>query len=751
MFERNLLNSFSVARSSAVKAAVGLLSCVTLFGSLAFAIVASHNFSEERRQYSDQTRKTYNFRFGQDSPFLPSNAQTEGGEFIQPGAFPTAQYCGHCHAGAYEQWRQSLHSNSFREPFYRKNVDLLSNTKGIEFSRHCEACHNPIALVSGAVTQNSPVVRKFDDDGLTCSTCHSIQKLSAPIGTGSYVMGVPAVMVDEKGNPIPGEVSDKEILAHPDRHSKAVMKGFYKSPEFCGACHLADIPSQLNSYKWLRGFSTYDEYQTSSFSKSTPVPYYQRTQTSCQDCHMTREAVPQGEYGAKGGSIASHRWLGGNTAVPFYYGYAEQLQKTATFLQNKALNVDIFALKKTNSEELIAPLGLKSFRVEPNSDAQVFVVIQNKGMGHSLIPEQRDMYEAWVEFTVKDASGREISHSGFLKPDGNLDEHAHSFTNRLVGDDGGLLVQHEIWKRRAVAFDNTIQSGRSALVRYEFHIPSDAKAPLTVTAKVNYRHFMQSFTDYILGPGQPPYPVVEMAAQSRTISIGENLSIAPGEDENSEWMRWNNFGIALLDQQQFSEAVQAFNEVVKLRPDYADGFTNIAIANLGWNKFSLAHDFVDKALQLSPGNARALYFRALIERNQGATVAEIADLEQVSKQFPQSRDARRELSISYFLSHQDALARREFEAVLAIAPDDVICHFYLSVLYRRAGMTAKATEQAALYEQKRDDDGAGARSLEFLRAHHDDRGESVPVHIHSNSNSSSGPGSTNSTNKSNFK
>jgi Tfp pilus assembly protein PilF len=728
MFERNLLNSSSIARSSVGKAAIALLSCVTLFGTLAFAI--SRNFREERRQYSDQIRKSYNFRFGQDAPFLPSNAQTEGGEFIQPGAFPTAAYCGHCHAGAYEQWSQSLHRNSFRAPFYKKNVDLLGSTKGIEFERHCEACHNPIALLSGAVTQDSHVNRSFDDDGITCSTCHSIQKLSVPIGTGSYVMGVPAVIVDERGNPIPGEVSDKEILAHPDRHSKAVMKEFYKSPEFCGACHLSNLPRQLSSYKWLRGFSTYDEYQTSSFSNSTPVPYYQRAQATCQDCHMGRETVPRGEYGTKNGAIASHRWLGGNTAVPFYYGYAEQLQKTTEFLQNKAINVDIFALTKPDSEELIAPLGLKSFRVEPNVDAQVFVVIQNKTLGHSLIPEQRDMYEAWVEFTVKDASGREISHSGFLKPDGNLDERAHSFTNRLVGADGNLLVQHEIWNRRAVAFDNTIQSGRSALVRYQFHVPPDAKTPLTVTARVNYRHFMPSFTSYVLGPGQPPYPVVEMAAQTRSINLGENRPVSPGEDENSEWMRWNNFGIALLDQQQFGEAIRAFNNVVKIRPDYADGFTNIAIADLGWNKFSLAHDFVDKALQLSPGNPRALYYRALIERNQSAVPAAITDLEQIEKLFPQSRDVHRELAISYFLAHQDARARQEFETVQTLAPDDVLCHYYLATLYHRLGMELQAKQQGDLYLQRRNGADTSTRSLTYLLAQPEMYNESLPDHVH---------------------
>ena len=59
-------------------------------------------------------------------------------------------------------------------------------------------------------------------------------------------------------------------------------------------------------------------------------------------------------------------------------------------------------------------------------------MIQNKNIGHSLIPEVRDLYEAWVEFTVKDAAGKEIYHSGFLKPDGMLDPRAHSFTNRPV-------------------------------------------------------------------------------------------------------------------------------------------------------------------------------------------------------------------------------------------------------------------------------------------------------------------------------
>ena len=44
--------------------------------------------------------------------------------------------------------------------------------------------------------------------------------------------------------------------------------------------------------------------------------------------------------------IASHRWLAGNTAVPFYYGYDEQLKQTIDFLKSgDYLNFDFFALK----------------------------------------------------------------------------------------------------------------------------------------------------------------------------------------------------------------------------------------------------------------------------------------------------------------------------------------------------------------------------------------------------------------------
>ncbi|HEY9127438.1 MAG TPA: multiheme c-type cytochrome, partial [Acidobacteriaceae bacterium] len=290
--------------------------------------------SPERKAYADKVRKTYNFSLVGGNISLPGNAAVEGDDFIQPGAFPSAKYCAHCHEEAYHQWRQALHSNSFRTPFYRTSVNIVMQTKGIQFARHCDSCHNPVAVLSGGLTQESIVDRKFDQDGLTCMTCHSIQKVQSTLGNGSYVMGVPAVMTDAQGKRIPGEVPYADILAHPDWHAKAVMQPLYQQPEFCSACHKANLPNPLNGYKWIRAFTAYDDWQNSKFSQRNPLTFYQADFTTCQGCHMKRgELTNLKEPGAKHGTFVSHRWLAGNTAVPFYYGMDEQLEKTIAFLR----------------------------------------------------------------------------------------------------------------------------------------------------------------------------------------------------------------------------------------------------------------------------------------------------------------------------------------------------------------------------------------------------------------------------------
>jgi Tfp pilus assembly protein PilF len=686
----------------------------------------------DRGEYAAKVASGYNYFFGKGDISTPGNAAVEGNTFIQPGAFPTAEYCGHCHQEAYHQWRQALHSNSFRTPFYRTSVNILNNTKGIQFSRHCDSCHNPIAVLSGGLTQNSVVNRSFDKDGLTCTTCHSIQKLQSTAGNGGYVMGVPAVMVDENCKRIPGEASYADILAHPDRHSKAVMQDFYHTPEFCAACHKANLPRPLNDYKFITAFTTYDEWQNSKFSQRNPLTFYTADFTPCQGCHMRRAANTLPEPGAKNGTFATHTWPAGNTAVPFYYGFDEQLSKTIAFLKSgNYLNVDLFALRKMKEGKTIAPLGSTPFTLAAGDVLQTLVVLQNKNIGHSLLPEVRDLYEAWVEFTVTDSNGNEIFHSGFIKPNGMLDERAHSFTNRPVNTDGVFVDNHKVFTIHSVAYDNTIPAGRSVLVRYEFQIPANASGQLTVTAKVNYRHLRQSYLNNVFGKDHPAYPIVELTSRSRTLNIGDNPAGPPAPQDNPDWMRWNNLGIAYLDQLQYADSIDAFAHVVQLRPDYADGYVNLGLTNIEWEQYSPARSELEHALKLSPGYARALYYLGLIERREAHSDAELADLTEVVRQFPQSRDARRELGITYYQRDDNQHAMEQFQALQAIDPDDLAAHYNLALLYRRMGMKDEAKQQAALFATKKLDPQAPSYSLSYLRNHPEITTESVPWHVHS--------------------
>ncbi len=695
----------------------------------------------ERHAYSEKIAAGYTYRTDKSHPFLPSNMQTDTGEFLDPRSFPTAQYCGHCHQESHTQWRQSAHSNSNRAPWYLKNVGLLNTEKGVEFSRHCEGCHDPIAVAAGAINPGAPKKRPYDQDGVTCMVCHSIQKIDTR-GTGSFTLAVPAVLVDENGAPITRPVSDAEILAHLDRHSKAVMKDFYRTSEFCSTCHKAALPQTLNGYKWQRAISLYDEWQNSSFAKESPLPFYKKDAVStCQTCHMQRENLITTDFGAKHGTLASHRWLGANTVVPQYYKFDEQSARIAAFLKNAVFNVDIFGLEVDGSRDsendaenkenkLIAPLGLTTYTLAPGARVTASVVIQNKGIAHSHVPEQRDMYESWVAFTVKNAKGEILEQSGELLPNGELDPAAHSFTNRLINKSGTLNARHEVWNNRVVAYNNTIQSGRSQLVRYSFTLPKDMSGGVQITATVKYRRFDEHFIDFGMGKQHYEQPVIDMVSATRTLVAGENKASTPDATENKEWMRWNNYGIALLDAQQYAASVNAFTKVAALRPDYADAYTNIAIADIQWEKYDEAIPSLGKSLALSPDNARALYYLALVERNEGDVNGAIEHLKKVAAQFPRSRDAHRELGFSYYQLHKYDMARAEYETVQSIDPDDLAAHYNLSILYRRLGLKDKASEQASYFADEKDDPTASTYALQYLRNHHEIAQESVPWHAH---------------------
>ena len=62
-------------------------------------------------------------------------------------------------------------------------------------------------------------------------------------------------------------------------------------------------------------------------------------------------------------------------------------------------------------------------------------------------------------------------------------------------------------------------------------------------------------------------------------------------------MRWNNYGIALLDALQYEKPPwKPSSRLPTLRPDYADAYTNMAVVEISWERYNDAKPHLQKAL-----------------------------------------------------------------------------------------------------------------------------------------------------------
>lgn len=754
------------------------LRLLVLLGVSGVVLFLSYGAGQASGQLAEAPTESKQFSSRQNSLpvksplFSPSNARTAAGQLIPVAQFFPAARCQQCHQDTHTAWSQSLHRNAAREPFYRESADILLKTKGIEFTRHCESCHTPVALFSGALTSTNPKAAapftKLDDEGVTCSVCHSITAATTN-GTGSYTIRRPALLANEDGSPRFGNFMDEEILADIPGHKRAVMRPLLKQAEFCATCHKVDAPPALNGYKHIRGFSAYDEWQQSGASQESVLPFYPRGERAdCRACHMPkveslndRAAKSIGSQVASLGNplsqlatqnpksetmkvIASHRWLGANTAAPLFYGQQAQVAATTQFLAQEVMDVDIFALRR-NAAGQIVPLGSSSPAAQtqklsllPGEDVTVEVVVSNRQAAHSFPPEVRDLYEAWVEFEALDATGKPLFHSGFLQPDGRLEESAHVYKQIILDEQGRQITRHQIWTTNIKAYDNTIAPGRSDVVRYRFCLPPDFAGEVTLRARLNYRRFNQEYTNYVLTRQQRQFtlPVVKMAESTFQLRAGEQTFSALAKP-TPEWKRWNDYGIGLLEQFQYGAAAQAFRQAAARNPTDPNLLVNIALAEMGTERFgpeltqfNQAEALLTTALQLAPNHARTRYYRAQVWRAQGRVTEAAEELRQLLAAYPRDREVQRQYGQTVLALGMMPAARQAFESILNIDPTDFLAWQFLASVYAGENRAQDSAYAQQMYLQWRDDPMADPSAARFYAAHPEWADERIRAHVH---------------------
>ena len=744
---------------------------------------------------------------GRESPFFPSAAQTTTGGKIPSDFFLESAACGECHKDVYEQWQSSMHHfSSFNNQFYRKSIEYMQETAGVQASKWCAGCHDHAMLFNGMF--EDPVRDQLDTPeahaGLACVSCHSIVHVPDTMGNGGFIIQYPklhGLAASEFG--IVRAVHNYVTNTAPAAHRRAFLKPFMLEDrsEFCSSCHKVHLDVPVNSYRWVRGFNSYDNWQASGVSgQGARSFYYPEQAQDCSDCHMP--LVPSNDPGSKDGMVRSHRFAAANSAVPYVNQDQRQLDEVTKFLQDDIVSVDIFALSPVSEDSaspqmvrsagqlsaatsfavgeeagarrgpvllrevgnLAAPLDRAAPRVRPGETVRIDVVVRTRKVGHFFPSGTVDAFDVWVEFEAFDAGGKRIFWSGAVAGGtGPVDPGAHFYRALQVDAHGNPIDKRNAFHMRGLLYARLIPPGAADVVHYRLTVPADASGPLTLRAKLNYRKFSHGYTAFAYAgkagagsfgegfddrqftydpadipdnvPGAikdriPVLPIIEMANAETVIHVGERDDEWSPQVQPTDWERWNDYGIGLLLQGDLRGAEHAFRRAVDADPEHPDGWLNVARSMVEEGRTSDAEPFLDKALELSPGLPRALYFRALARRAAGDYDGALEDLRVASAEYPRDRVVLNEIANILFLRREYSAAVEVLDRVAEIDPEDLQMHYTRMRCYRGLGDLEAAEREEALFLRYKADESAQTRTAELRRASPEDNNERQAIHEH---------------------
>lgn len=744
---------------------------------------------------------------GRESPFFPSAAQTTTGGKIPSDFFLESAACGECHKDVYEQWQSSMHRfSSFNNQFYRKSIEYMQETAGVQASKWCAGCHDHAMLFNGMFEK--PVRDQLDTPeahaGLACVSCHSIVHVPDTMGNGGFVIQYPklhGLAASDFG--IVRAVHNYVTNTAPAAHRRAFLKPFMREDrsEFCASCHKVHLDVPVNGYRWVRGFNSYDNWQASGVSgQGARSFYYPEQAQDCADCHMP--LVPSNDPGNKNGMVRSHRFAAANTAVPYVNRDQRQLDEVTKFLQDDIVSVDIFAMSPVTEDSaspqmmrssgqlsaatsfavgeevgarrgpvllrevgnLAAPLDKAAPRVRPGETVRVDVVVRTRKVGHFFPSGTVDAFDVWVEFEAMNAAGDRIFWSGAVAGGaGPVDPGAHFYRALQVDAHGNPIDKRNAFHMRGLLYARLIPPGAADVVHYRLTVPADASGPLTLRAKLNYRKFSHSYTAFAYAgkagagsfgegfddrhftydpadipdnvPGAikdriPVLPIIEMASAETVIQVGARNEEWSPNVEPTDWERWNDYGIGLLLQGDLKGAEHAFRRAVDADSQHPDGWLNVARSMVEEGRTSEAEPFLEKALELSPGLPRALYFRALARRAAGDYDGALEDLRGAAAEYPRDRVVLNEIANILFLRREYAAAVDVLDRVAEIDPEDLQMHYTRMRCYRGLGDLEAAEREETLFLRYKADESAQTRTAELRRASPEDNNERQAIHEH---------------------
>jgi len=514
--------------------------------------------------------------------------------------------CATCHPDAAKQWSTSAHSfASFGNPIYRFDVEQVRADLGRNESQHCGGCHDMPLMVDGLMTQaNIPAKDLRAHSGVTCRLCHGIQSTTKD-GNGSYVWS--RAPIDAPA------LDDPQSIA---RHKQQVAVKPQLGTELCVGCHRGFISADMNMPVHLSGLDEPGMWRNSAWTGNGMARIDKVDKKTCIDCHMEREAVSKDELGAKAGTLASHRFLGGHTWMASMRGDNEHLKLTQAKLAGVA-SIDVAGarIETPNTGSASWHLPADGAPIAPATRVAFDVVVRNLLAGHRFPGGVLDIQDTWVEVEVTDRHGARLAANGLRHATDPDDEDTHVLRTLVVDDKGRVLEEHEMARFRTQIATQTLAPREAQVVRYALDVPKDFKAdrlPLTVTARLRHRARtlkLQAIAcktartaegrEFIAGAkGARDVELDPCKAQPITLIAETRLDVGTGSVARSSrpaWERMYEHGMALVAtvSERLEEARTVLEAALAQAPD-ARAKAMVTI-QLGWvaSKQGRADDAID--------------------------------------------------------------------------------------------------------------------------------------------------------------
>jgi tetratricopeptide (TPR) repeat protein len=325
-----------------------------------------------------------------------------------------------------------------------------------------------------------------------------------------------------------------------------------------------------------------------------------------------------------------------------------------------------------------------------------------------------------------------------VQDDGHVDPAAHFYKALMVDNQGQAIHRRNAQDSVTAVYVRTIGPGTADIAHYSFRVPEDYRGQqLTLRARLLWRKFDRAYTEFAFNNNRqgfarfdqvPELPVTEITRGEVALAVG-GASVS-GAASEADWVRFNDYGIGLLLQDDTQGAARAFATVARLVPKRLHGCRNLAKVAVRDGNLEQAYEHLEQCEKITAGDAQTAWVWGVVLQEDGRYEESALAYRRVLHDFPEDRASWRNLGRVLYLDGRYEEALTALDEVLVIDPEDRMAHYHRMLSLRALEREDEALLAEQAYEYYQIDESAQELTRQYRLDHPEDNREVIKIHVH---------------------